>query len=150
MGANPVVDRIANFYPKGFVSIVRLLCFLIMDEVKNDLESRADIERLVDMFYDKVRKDELIGPVFSHVDWPAHLPTMYKFWSSMMLGEMSYRGNPFQKHINLAIETQHFARWLEHFEATVDENFSGPRATEIKQRAQSIAGIFQHRLGLIG
>ncbi|MFO7259234.1 MAG: group III truncated hemoglobin [Bacteroidota bacterium] len=120
-----------------------------MNEVKSDLESRADIERLVDSFYDKVRKDELIGPVFAHVDWPAHLPTMYNFWASMMLGEMSYRGNPFQKHVKLPIGSEHFARWLDLFEETVDAHFSGPRATEIKQRAQSIAGIFQHKMGLL-
>jgi hemoglobin len=120
-----------------------------MNEVKSDLESRADIVRLVDSFYDKVRRDELIGPVFSHVDWPAHLPTMYNFWASMMLGEMSYRGNPFQKHVRLAIGREHFTRWLELFEETVDEHFTGPRASEIKQRAQSIAGIFQHKMGLI-
>lgn len=120
-----------------------------MEDMKNDLESRPDVERLVDLFYEKVRNDELIGPVFAHVDWPAHLPTMYNFWSSMLFGEMSYRGNPFQKHLKLAIGTEHFARWLELFEETVDENFSGSRATEIKQRAQSIAGIFQHKMGLL-
>ena len=117
--------------------------------MKNDLEVREDIEKLVDLFYAKVQKDELLGPVFAHVDWPAHLPKMYSFWASMMLGEMTYRGNPFEKHVKLLIGTQHFDRWLALFTETVDENFDGARASEIKDRARSIAGIFQHKMGLL-
>lgn len=28
----------------------------------------------------------------------APLPIMYNFWSSMLLGDQSYRGHPFKKH----------------------------------------------------
>ena len=66
---------------------------------QKDIVERKDIELLVDSFYEKVKNDQLLGPVFAHVDWPKHLPVMYQFWSSMMLGEQSYKGNPFQKHI---------------------------------------------------
>jgi len=117
--------------------------------MKKDIQDRPDIQRLVDTFYDKVQADPLLAPVFSHVDWPHHLPIMYNFVSAMMLGDQSYRGNPFQKHLPLPIETQHFDRWLELFHQTVDELFEGDKAEEIKMRARSIAGIFQARLGLV-
>ena len=65
--------------------------------MKNDITNRDDIKLLVDDFYKKVQADELLGPVFSHVNWPHHLPIMYDFWSSMLLGDQSYRGNPLQK-----------------------------------------------------
>lgn len=117
--------------------------------MKGDINAREDIERLVDLFYAKVQEDALLAPVFAHVNWPHHLPIMYNFWASMMLGEMTYRGNPFEKHVRLPIGTDHFGRWLALFTATVDENFQGARATEIKERATSIAGIFQHKMGLI-
>lgn len=120
-----------------------------MDELKNDILSRQDVEMLVDKFYDKVKADALLGPVFSHVDWEHHLPIMYKFWSSMLLGEQSYRGNPLQKHLPLPVQPQHFQQWLKLFRATVDENFSGHTASEVKQRAESIATVFQLRMGLI-
>ena len=120
-----------------------------MESTKNDIIQRSDIELLVNKFYDKVKDDSLLGPVFSHVDWPKHLPIMYQFWSSMMLGEQSYRGNPFQKHIHLPIAAEHFDRWLSLFISTVDEIFSGEKAEEIKQRASSIATLFQHRLNLL-
>jgi hemoglobin len=114
-----------------------------------DISERKDIISLVDSFYEKVRKNELLAPKFSHLDWPKHMPTMYNFWSSMLLGDQSYQGNPFQKHIPLTIDSQHFNMWLKLFTQTVDELFVGDRADEIKNRAQSIAGVWQHKMGLM-
>ena len=114
-----------------------------------DLDTRSNIELLVRLFYDTVNADPLLAPVFAHVDWVKHLPIMYDFWTSMLLGDMSYKGNPFQKHIGLPITAEHFSQWLKIFVATVDENFTGPKAEEAKTRANSIAGIFQHKLGLL-
>lgn len=118
-------------------------------EAVRDIQSRSDIEKLVDSFYAKVFDDPLLAPVFASVDWPHHKPIMYNFWSSILLGDQSYQGNPFQKHVPLAIHQGHFARWLALFTQTVDENFIGEKASEAKQRAHSIAGIFQSRLGLL-
>ncbi len=116
--------------------------------MNTDIETRDDIKVLVDTFYDKVKSDELLAPVFSHVDWDHHLPIMYNFWSSMMLGDQSYRGNPFQKHLPLPIQPKHFHQWLKLFRETVESNFTGERADEILMRAESIAGVFQMRMGL--
>jgi hemoglobin len=74
---------------------------------------------------------------------------MYSFWASMMLGEQSYRGNPFQKHVGLPIGTEHFEAWLKLFFEVVDDNFQGEQAEEIKSRAQQIAQVFQHKMNLI-
>jgi hemoglobin len=116
---------------------------------KTDIITRKDLTLLVDSFYNKVKSDQLLGPVFSQVNWPKHLPIMYDFWCSMLLGDQSYRGNPFQKHLHLPIDASHFTQWLKLFTATVDENFAGDKADEVKLRANSIAGIFQHKMGLI-
>jgi hemoglobin len=115
---------------------------------KEDIATRADVIRLVDTFYDKVRHDGLLSPIFAHVDWPAHLPVMYNFWSSLLFGDQSYNGSPFMPHKGLAIDQSHFARWLELFTETVDRDFAGERASELKQRAHSIAAMFQYKLGL--
>jgi len=111
-----------------------------------DITAREDIVLLVNSFYSKVKKDELLAPKFQHLDWPKHLPIMYNFWSSMLLGDQSYQGNPFQKHVALSIGVAHFDRWLKLFNQTVDENFAGPKAEETKSRAQSIAGVWQYKL----
>lgn len=116
--------------------------------MKHDIRQRDDIKVLVDNFYQKVNADALLGPVFSHVDWPHHLPLMYNFWSSMLLGDQSYRGNPLQKHLPLPIGKPHFGRWLELFHETVNDHFEGEYADEIKMRAQAIASVFQSKMGL--
>lgn len=115
----------------------------------NDILSRKEIETLVTEFYARVRKDELLAPVFAHLDWPHHLPVMFNFWSSVLLGDMSYTGSPFPKHVGLQINEQHFQRWLKLFMETVDANFSGPIAAEAKTRAHTIAQVFMHKLGLM-
>jgi len=120
-----------------------------MKAKKKDIVERADVKILVNKFYDKVKTDELLGPVFSHVDWPHHLPVMYNFWSSMLLGDQSYSGNPLQKHLPLPVGENHFDRWLELFKETVDATFEGEKAEEVKTRANSIAKIFQFKMGLL-
>lgn len=114
----------------------------------HDILTRADVKLLVDRFYESVKADQLLAPVFAHVDWPNHLPIMYNFWSSVVLGDMSYSGNPLAKHLNLKIGKEHFTRWLELFTATVDEHFAGFNATEVKNRARAIANLFQFKMSL--
>ena len=43
----------------------------------------ADLQRLVDTFYARVRRDDRIGPVFNAAvdDWPEHLERLGAFWS---------------------------------------------------------------------
>jgi hemoglobin len=123
-----------------------------MKDHLQDLSTRQDVEKMVNTFYEKVNQDSLLAPVFNQVaevDWPHHLPKMYDFWSSILLGDMRYKGNPFQKHIPLPIDPAHFERWLQLFTLNIDEHFSGPVAEEAKQRAASIAGIFRYKLHLI-
>jgi hemoglobin len=115
----------------------------------NDIVTRQDIELIVDRFYDRVKSDVLLAPRFDHVDWTTHLPVMYNFWASMMLGEQSYRGNPFQKHATLPIGKEHFAAWLKLFHEVIDEHFTGEKAEEIKFRAENIANVFQYKMKLL-
>lgn len=115
----------------------------------DDIESREDVQLLVDRFYERVKNDDLLAPVFAHVDWPHHLPIMYNFWSSVLFGDLSYSGNPVAKHLHLSVTTAHFTRWLELFNATVDDHFSGYNATEAKSRAQSVANLLQYKMGLV-
>jgi hemoglobin len=123
------------------------LNFKIMTELP-DIIDRSDVIKFVDRFYDKVKEDALLGPQFAHVNWSSHLPVMYNFWSSMLFGEQSYQGNPLQRHMALPIGVGHFNRWLQLFQETIDENFFGFNAEELKMRAQAIARVFQIKMGL--
>ncbi|MBS0381889.1 MAG: group III truncated hemoglobin [Proteobacteria bacterium] len=68
----------------------------------------------VGRFYDKVRADPLLGPVFNPLvdDWDAHKVLMTSFWATVALGSGHYRGNPLAKHQPLPIGAEHFQRWL--------------------------------------
>jgi hemoglobin len=61
---------------------------------------------------------------------------------------MSYQGRPWPKHAPLPVQKEHFERWLSLFCQTVDSLFSGPKATEAKSIALSIADTFQTRFGI--
>jgi hemoglobin len=115
---------------------------------KRDIIGREEISELIAKFYDKVRGDEMLSPVFRHVDWEHHTPVIIDFWAMVLLGSPDYKGNPFQKHLPLKIGREHFERWLNLFAETVDENFAGEKSEEAKARALNIARIFQFKLGL--
>ncbi len=120
--------------------------------VCGDIKTSEDIKRLVDSFYEKVNRDELLGPIFNDVakvDWATHLPVMYRFWESMLLGEGNYHGAPFPKHAVLPVEQRHFERWLTLFAGTVKENFAGPKSEEATSRAICIADTFARRMGVL-
>ncbi len=117
------------------------------------ISSPTEIKILVDRFYDKVNQDEILSPIFNEimqVNWDAHLPIMYQFWGSLLLGEQSYTGNPMQKHIEISkivpLGEKEFARWLELFNQNIDENFTGPKAEEAKLRAANIARLMEFKV----
>ena len=118
-----------------------------------NLESRNDIEFLVNAFYDKVSKDEKIGFFFNDVakvNWNHHLPKMYSFWESLLLGEASYKGNPMAMHFpineKVAIEKDHFAHWIRLWTETVEENFTGELAEAAISKASNIANLMAYKM----
>ncbi len=119
---------------------------------KRELSSRQDIEEVVSKFYEKVRLDPLIGPVFNEqarVDWNSHLPKIYDFWDSLLFGKSSYMGRPFPPHMELNLKIEHFQRWLALFFETIDSHAEGAKAEEIKARALMIGENFYSRIEAI-
>lgn len=113
-----------------------------------DLTSMEDITVLVRRFYDAVRGDPTLGPIFDVriSDWDEHLDTMRRFWSSIVLGMPLYHGNPVAAHMGLAIGDAHFARWLELWRDVVTASFTGPVAAGMIVRAERIAGALSRHL----
>ncbi|WP_439478400.1 group III truncated hemoglobin [Brevundimonas sp.] len=108
------------------------------------------IARLVDAFYDRVRADPLLGPVFADriKDWGPHLEQMRLFWSSVALMSGAYHGRPMPKHLPLPVDARHFDRWLELFEATAAEICPSAAAAHFIERARRIAESLE--LGIAG
>ncbi|MGK0441585.1 MAG: hemoglobin [Pseudohongiellaceae bacterium] len=117
----------------------------------NDIENEHDVEQLIKHFYVKVLNDPLISFIFTDIakiDLEAHLPKIASFWKQLILpqlphGQRYYRGRTFEIHQGLnrqcTLNEHHFQRWVLLFSQTVDDYFSGPRASLIKQKASAIA-----------
>lgn len=121
--------------------------------MKKDIINRNDVELLVNSFYDKVKENNIIGPIFNDVakiNWDEHLPKMYSFWASILLGEHSFNGNPMKVHVHLGKMTTmseiEFNEWLILFNETINEHFEGENANEAKIRAANIARLMLHKI----
>lgn len=121
--------------------------------MKQDITRREDIKLLIDRFYARVQKNAALSYIFNDVakvNWDTHLPVMYAFWSSLLLDEQSYGGNPMTKHLELSkitpLTTKEFSAWLALFTETVDELFEGAVAKEAKSRAGQIARLMQYKI----
>jgi hemoglobin len=51
-----------------------------------------------------------------------------------------------QLHSKCPIHRQHFQKWIELFNTTVGELFEGEKASQLKQRALSIATVMQIKI----
>jgi hemoglobin len=121
--------------------------------VKKDIESRGDLEKMLETFYKKVFKDDLISHFFIEVvplNLETHIPVITDFWESVLLDGRGYRKNVMEIHLNISekskIEKAHLDRWVKIFSETVDEFFEGPKATLAKQRASSIATMMNIKI----
>ena len=126
----------------------RPFLFAIMT-VLQDISTFEDIKLLVNTFYDKVQKDDYIGPIFNEKighRWPEHLEKMYRFWQTVLLEVHSYSGSPFPPHKHLPIDKEHFDRWMQLFIETNDTLFQGPIAEEAKLRAKNMADMFNYKI----
>ncbi|MDK3074659.1 group III truncated hemoglobin [Sedimentitalea sp. JM2-8] len=101
----------------------------------------ARLTDLVHRFYDKVRADAVLGPIFAAriSDWGPHLNRMVDFWSSVALMTGRYHGAPVPAHAGLPVEWAHFDRWLSLFRETATETCPPEGAAHVIERAERIA-----------
>jgi len=121
--------------------------------MKTDISTRADIEKLLLQFYERVKADETIGFIFTEVaqvNWEHHIPIIVDFWETILLDNPVYTKNAMEVHYDLnkkiPLQKEHFNSWLHLFTTTVDELFEGKIATIAKTRAKSIAGIMLFKM----
>lgn len=108
------------------------------------------LARQVDRFYDRVRADPMLGPVFDAMvdDWDAHKVLMASFWATVALRTGHYRGNPLAKHQPLPIDARHFERWLALWRNTACEQLDAASAALLIGYAERIGHGLRVGLGL--
>ena len=119
----------------------------------NDIQNQDDLYLLVDDFYKRLLGDVAISYIFTEVvkiKLEEHLPILVTFWSQAILGTGGYTKNLTQIHLDVNqkeyLSPALFPIWLGHFNAAVDDNFSGTNAEKIKTNALSIATIMQIKI----
>ena len=114
-----------------------------------EINNREDVFLLVSTFYDKIKKDDFIGPIFLEAipnkEWENHLEKLTDFWETNLFFAKKYKGNPMQVHQkldesnNYQVSQKHFGKWLELWISTLDELFVGDKAIKAKNSARNIS-----------
>ena len=116
---------------------------------------RKHIEQMVIKFYTKILKDKIVAPFFiaklgddlTSNYWKPHIVSLINFWSTMILNDESYHGNPMRPHFYIGeLSHETFKQWLKIFFETVDEIFIPKLGAEFKERSEIIAGNFMRNL----
>jgi len=113
-----------------------------------DITDRESLNILIDKFYERVEKDEILSSFFIGVNWEKHKIKMLDFWSFVLLDIPGYNTNLFDVHSKLPIQNAHFQRWIDIFSETVKANFSGINAELAIQKAKIIAASFSAKMNL--
>lgn len=114
----------------------------------------AYISKLVDLFYDRIRSNIILGPIFETAigdHWDPHLKQMKAFWASVTMNAGLYSGKPVQQHRKHSeiIAREHFDIWLALFRETLEDTAPSPECVEyFMQRADRIANSL--KLALFG
>ncbi|MGV6828568.1 MAG: group III truncated hemoglobin [Flavobacteriales bacterium] len=112
-----------------------------------EIKSRIEISILVHTFYEKVRKEDVLGPIFNTIvnDWETHLNLLLDFWETQLFLVKKYKGNPLEAHVkvdtffNHSINEKHFGIWLQLWFETIDTLFEGEKAQLAKNRARNMS-----------
>ena len=120
-----------------------------------DILNTDDLHLMVDDFYKKLLSDKTISYIFTDIvkiKLEEHLPILVTFWSQAIFDTGGYYNNLTQIHIDINekeyLSPELFTIWLNHFNASVDENFIGTNAEKIKTQALSLATVMQIKINL--
>ena len=107
-----------------------------------ELCTEQEVIDLVHAFYARVRRDEVLGPIFNtHIDdWDQHLAKLVDFWSAILRRTARFSGAPMPRHAALpGLNAELFERWLGLFDATLAEQPNRAMAEYAAQAARRIA-----------
>ncbi|MBZ7938289.1 MULTISPECIES: group III truncated hemoglobin [Campylobacter] len=121
--------------------------------MKSNTITQENIKILMEIFYEKIRKDEKLGSIFNNAigtsdkQWEEHKIKIGNFWSGILLGKGDYNGQPLKKHLELpSFPEEFFEIWLKLFEESLDKIYNEEMKNVILQRAQMIASHFKNML----
>lgn len=121
--------------------------------MKKDIESRTDIEDLINEFYSQLKSDELIGFIFTKavkLDFDKHIPIICDFWEAVLFHHPVYHGNVMLAHIALdkkvKLLPEHFERWASLLFKIIDQYFEGPVTEDMIKRVNLMLPLMQFKV----
>ncbi|WP_288955890.1 group III truncated hemoglobin [uncultured Polaribacter sp.] len=124
--------------------------------MKPDISSRQDIKYIITSFYDLLLADKKMIPFFvdivtqNHLE--EHIEIITDFWNDILFDTNTYSNNVMQKHLDknvfVKFKKEHFSIWVSYLFQTIDSNFIGEKAHNMKNRARSIATVMELKMGL--
>ena len=114
---------------------------------------KKSVKILMDIFYEKIRRDENLGKIFNNaignddISWEKHKEKIGNFWLGITINEGDYVGQPLKKHLELPPFPQEFFNiWLKLFEESLNNVYNKENQDIFLQRAKMIANHFQNIL----
>lgn len=118
-----------------------------------DLDDREEIAEFVERFYRDLSQDDRFHPYFAGIDWNAHTLTLVDFWVTTLLGASDYDGDAdhvIETHRPMNAERPFdaalFDRWVDLLNQTLEDGWSGPKATLARRRGHGLAWAMANRL----
>lgn len=102
--------------------------------MKQDIQSKSDLKRLFELFYERVLVDEQLKPHFKDFDLEHHLPRMVDFWSLLLLEIPGYNANVIEKHQHMNLCLEDFEAWEREFLTTLDDLYAGEKVRLAKEK----------------
>jgi hemoglobin len=108
--------------------------------------------KIMKVFYALLLEDEKINFYFTKITnvdqhLEHHFEVLATFWEQSLFMKGGYSNNMFQIHKDLhekhPFKKEHFETWLKHFYTTIDENYKGKFAEQMKTNALSMATVMQ-------
>jgi hemoglobin len=122
-------------------------------ETQREIVDRADVEVLVRTFYGRALSDEVLLRHFVELrfgELEHHVPKITDYWDSKLFDNDRYQGDALQVHRRIdamhSLRADHFTRWLQLWVTTVDELFSGARASNAKRIAAQAATLMHFKI----
>jgi hemoglobin len=120
--------------------------------MNGDIASRADIEQLVNSFYERVHQEAVLSPIFALPQdvWQHHVGRVVDFWDNWLFETGAYTGGMMAVHIAAHLQHQlsvdKFERWLALWFLSVDSLFEGPKADFAKAKALEVGQLMSAKL----
>lgn len=119
--------------------------------MKTEIQTKSDIQKVVDLQYAELLKNDETAHLFSHLNLVEHMPKIYVFWCFILdveSNENRYTGSAFEPHVKLNLTKRHFELWLQYLHKAIQDNYTGEIAQKWIEKSNQLGLMFQYKMGL--